>query len=128
MSSSAANKEICPACAAEVREGAVFCFNCGKSLGELKAVASASAVTMSASDGGEAAASAETPVADRQEKRPLKVRQSSDSPRRPARSPKREMEIEWAVPEEGPGAAFVLGAAAVGAVSLLVFLIAVYLK
>lgn len=127
MSSAAINNKLCPACAAEIRDQAVFCFNCGQSFEDLVVIEEPAESRLAEAE-APASKGSETGGADSKEKRPVKVRRAADGARRPARLPRRELEIEWTAPEEGPGAAFVLGAAAVGALSLLVFLIAVYLK
>lgn len=106
--------DICPACGAELRAGAAFCFNCGKSIEEL------SAPPPPAEADAEAVVDVETA--------PLKVRPASQSPKRPQRLARKAAAIEWTAPEEGPGARFVLGAAAIGLLASLVFLVALYLK
>lgn len=141
MNGQAENK-ICPACAAEIRDGAVFCFNCGKSFeadpnpesAPSKPKVRARKVKSEEADVDEVPAeTARTEseatgeaVEEKQEK--VRVRPAADGVKRPQRFSRREVEVEWAAPTEGPGASFVLGAAVLGAFSVLIFLIALYLK
>lgn len=131
---------ICPACAAEIRDGAVFCFNCGKSfeadpnpepapskpkvrarkLRSEKVDETPSEAAQKASEG--------TDEALEEKKEKVRVRPAADGGRRSQRFSRREVEIEWTAPSEGPGASFVLGVAVLGVFSILIFLIALYLK
>lgn len=127
MSSKAVNKDICPACAADIRAGAVFCFNCGSSFQDLSGKEPAEPVVAEeAPDVGGAEES--DPKPGKVQRGQVKVERAAKEPRRPLRPARRELKVEWTAPEEGPGAAFVLGAAAVGVVSLVLFLMALYMK
>lgn len=122
-------RSICPFCAVDVRDGAVFCFNCGKSLAVVEAESSTVAVDRSAEGTGVPRISlSETPTESDAEPRP-KSRTVSVAPRkRPRPTPKRDSSTTWVKPAEGPGAPFVLGAAGIGVVSLLILMIALYLR
>lgn len=136
---------ICPACAVEIRDGAVFCFNCGKSfeaaptseapsvkpkakIRERKATsASVSADIVSAGIEDSEAAEVDDALEEMREEK-VRVRPVSEGARRPQRFSRRQVETQWVAPAEGPGAAFVIGAAVLAVISILIFLIALYLK
>lgn len=142
MSDAVQKIKICPACAAELREGAGFCFNCGKSFDEIVSPApsavedhgSQSHARVRKARSRPAAGDAGEPRSEKTGEAPgedvpsVKVKRSAEGFKRQPRQPRRAVSIVWTEPSEGPGAAFVLGAAAVGLVSGLLFLLALYLK
>lgn len=140
MSAEALGKSVCPFCAVEVREGAVFCFNCGKSVvvtpdgpAEIVSLAAEPEPTQPEvviADAVEAKAEVKSEAGQSKETKPSppRVKVTSAPRRRPRPGVRRDLEISWVRPDEGPGAPFVLGAAGVAAVSVLLLLVALYLR
>lgn len=134
---------ICPFCAVEVREGAVFCFNCGRSVVESGSAGSdegsgedAVEVPPSGERNPDPPADMKTPeaVAFRAKGQGRVVRASPVAKaapqmrRRVRPAQKRDAGVSWEVQDDGPGPAFVLGAAGIAVISVFLLLTALYLR
>jgi hypothetical protein len=142
MSSTAAEQRACPFCAVEVRDGALFCFNCGKPLGfeagTDEEAASLSEVaeqpTVESEVGPDVSEPAPQALAEQVEPAPsggdaVATPKRPPSPRRRQRPvPKREVEMVWADPDDNRGRQLFLGAVAVALVSLVLILLSVYVR
>ena len=127
---------ICPFCAVEVRDGAVFCFNCGKGLVPEEGVPEEVADEPAPEPSVDEPAAVEAEPATRPVTKPKgaaaasrpRIRVATAAKRRPRPFAARAGNFSWSPVNEGPGAVFVLGVAGIATVTIVILGIALYLK
>lgn len=150
MTEQSQGKSICPFCAVDVRDGAVFCFNCGREITSEETGPAAEAVTEPVSATDEAV---ESPAEEKAEagvskvstrgkdgvvltvaaKKAAsatvsKVRFAVDAGRRRRVSRKKQTRVFWEPPAEVPGLQLFLVALGAAVASLLILLFTLYIR